>query len=77
MIGELPYASAAIKAKKKPTATRGLNAGSLSLLAVAGSEERWVRRDPPTMRMAPVACSIVQGSRRMTTAKTSVTTELS
>jgi hypothetical protein len=77
MIGEVPYASAATKAKKKPTATRGLNAGSFNLLEAAGSEERWVTSDPATMRTAPAACSIVHGSWRMATAKTSVTTELS
>ena len=76
-MGELPYVSAAIEAKKKPTATRGLNAGSFDLLAVERCEARWVRRDPPTMRTAPMICNIVHGSRRTTTAKTSVTTELS
>ena len=35
MIGDVPYASAAIKAKKKPTTMRGLNAGSFGLLAPA------------------------------------------
>ena len=40
-------------------------------------EDRWVTRDPATMRTAPMACSIVHGSRSNITAKTSVTTELS
>ena len=34
-IGEVPYASAAIKAKKKPTATRGLNVGLRPTLPTA------------------------------------------
>ena len=33
MMGEVPYASAAIRAKKKPTTMRGLNVGLSSLLA--------------------------------------------
>jgi hypothetical protein len=43
MIGDVPYMSAAIEAKKKPTATRGVNAAtSCGLLAAPGCEARWV-----------------------------------
>src|SRR4030095_7921509 len=56
----------------------GRNAeGSFGAAAEAGCEARCVTRDPVTIRIAPGACSIVQGSPRMTTAKTSVTTALS
>ena len=74
-MGDVPYKSAASEAKKNPTAARGVKIGRLcTLFSPIGCEARWVTSDPITMRAPPAICSSVQGSRRTTTASTSVTT---
>jgi len=49
----------------------------ISLPAVTGCVARCVTGQPATMRMAPPTCSMVQSSRRTSTASSSVTTAFS
>ena len=78
MTGDVPYMSAAIDAKKKPVATRGEKLSALPcFFSAEGCVARCVTREPATMRTPPATCRIVQGSRRTTTARISVTTAFS